>query len=262
VHVTTRPDGTRWSAFGGEWVQVFTRAEFLAERWDYQPGEHVSLFGPTQLAGKTRLLFDLLANTDTSWCSRPPMMLVAKPRDRVVAAGIARLGWRETSQFPPRKGLFRDDPPGWAYWPPHLKSATSEANDEHISAQFAPAFHQQFWAGDTITVADELYHLLAVLKRYGDVNRHLTQGGGMGSGLWFATQRPAGTQQGALSGFVFNSPTHTFLSRDPVATNRKRFSEIGGVDTDIIEHATYSMPPFTFFYIHRNGPKICVVEAA
>lgn len=262
MHVTGRPDGSRWTAFGGEWVQVFTRAEFLRERWNYNNGEHVSIFGPTQLAGKTRLMFDLLDATDTSGLARPPTMLVAKPRDKVVNAGIARLGYAETDRWPPAKGWFKDDPAGWAFWPKHRKNVSPEDNDAHIAKMFRPAVHQLFWSGDSILVADELYHLLAVLKLYGDVNRHLTQGQGMGAGIWFGTQRPAGTQQGSLPGFVFNSPTHTFLSRDPVSTNRKRFQEIGGVDTKIIEEATYSMPPYTFFYIHRNGPKICVVEAA
>ncbi len=262
MQVTARPDGTRWTAFGGEWVQVFGRQEFMRERWSYGPGEHLSIMGPTQSAGKTTLLWDLLAATDTSWCRIPPTMLIAKPRDKVVAAGISRLGYRETSRWPPRNGWFSDEPAGYAYWPRHLRNVDSEDNDKHISAMFRPAVHQLYWSGDSITVADELYHLLAVLKMYGDVNRHLTQGGGMGSGIWFATQRPAGTQQGALPGFVFNSPTHTFLSRDPVRSNRKRFGEIGGVDPEIIEHATYTMPPFAFLYIHRSGPKMCVVEAS
>src|SRR5207244_3976842 len=101
-----RPDGSRWTVFGGERVQVFTRAEFLRERWHYNPGEHVSLFGPTQLAGKTRLMFDLLEATDTSFCQVPPVMLVAKPKDKTVVAGIQRLGYRETNRWPPRKGWF------------------------------------------------------------------------------------------------------------------------------------------------------------
>jgi len=221
VHITTRPDGSRWTSFGGEWVQVFTRAEFLRERWDYQRGEHVSIFGPTQIAGKTHLMVDLLANTDTSFCRLPPTMLVAKPQDPTVVNGIGRLGYKETDRWPPRKGWFKEDPPGYAYWPPHLRNVPSEVNDDHISQRFAPAFHQLFWSGNTITVADELYHLLAVLKRYGDVNRHLTQGGGMGSGIWFGTQRPAGTQQGALPGFVFNSPRcRRSISSTSTATGR------------------------------------------
>lgn len=262
VFITTRPDGSRWTAFGGEWVQVFGRDEFLRERWDYQPGDHVSVIGPTQLAGKTRLMFDLLDHTDTSWCKLPPTMLVAKPRDPVVTAGIARLGYTETDRWPPRKGWFRDAPRGYAYWPKHLKNASSEDNTTHISSMFRPALNQLFWSGDTITVADEYWYLMALLKLQRDGDRHLTQGGGMGAGLWLSTQKPSGTQQGALSGFTFNSPTHTFLSRDPDANNRKRFREIGGVDPKVMESATFSMPPYTFLYVHRNGPKICVVEAA
>lgn len=267
MQIVARPDGSRWAPFGGEWVQVFTRAEFLRERWDYRHGEHVSIFGPTQIAGKTRLMFDLLDATDTSRLSRPPTMLVAKPRDPTVAAGIRRLGYAETDRWPPKRNWARyfgvgQDPVGYAFWPKHLRNATADQNDEHIYRAFQPAVQDMFWSGNTITVADELYHLLAVLRMYPEVNRHLTQGQGMGAGIWFGTQRPAGTQQGSLPGFVFNSPTHTFLSRDPVSTNRKRFAEIGGVDPAIIEGATYQMPPYTFLYIHRNGPRICVVEAS
>jgi len=257
-----RPDGSRWTPLAGEWVQVFGREEFLRERWHYGRGEHVSIMGPTQIAGKTRLMFDLLGATDTSWCRVPPVVLVAKPRDKTVGPAIAKLGYRETDRWPPGKGWFVEDPPGYAYWPKHLVNASSEDNDAHIANKFRPVVHKLFWGGDSILVADELYHLLAVLKLYGDVNRHLTQGHGMGSGIWFGTQRPAGTHQGSLPGFVFNSPTHTFLARDPVEANRKTFSEIGGVDPKIVAEATYTMPPFTFFYIHRNGPRMCVVEAS
>src|SRR4051812_22429560 len=90
MQVTARPDGSRWTPLAGEWVQTFTRPEFLRERWNYENGEHVAIFGPTQIAGKTRLMFDLLEATDTQGLVRPPVMLVAKPKDKTVTAGITR----------------------------------------------------------------------------------------------------------------------------------------------------------------------------
>src|SRR6266487_6377678 len=78
------------------------------------------------LAGKTRLMFDLLSATDTSFCSSPPTMLVAKPRDQVVTAGIARLGYKEIDRWPPRKSWFGEPPAGYAYWPKHLTNVDPE----------------------------------------------------------------------------------------------------------------------------------------
>src|SRR5882672_5636356 len=135
MHIVARSDGTRWTSLGGTWVQVFTRKEFLTTRWNYLYGEHVSIFGPTQLAGKTKLLFDLLASTDMTGLKKPPVMLVAKPRDKTVAAGIARLGWSETSKWPPRKHLF-SQPEGYALWPKHLSSVSTAQNNAHIEAVF------------------------------------------------------------------------------------------------------------------------------
>jgi hypothetical protein len=250
---------------GGTWVQVFTRAEFLTTRWQYGDGEHVAVFGPTQISGKTRLLFDLLAHTDTTEMIYPPVVLVAKPADKTVQADLVRLGYERTKVWPPRHGWVRRDlPAGYAFWPEHDPAMSSKANTARVGERFRAAIDHQFWLGrrgPTITVADELYGLVATYGLMPEITRHLTQGMGMGAGLWFATQRPSGTQAAALSGFVFNSATHTFVARDPVRSNRKKYADIGGVESEILEEATTALPPFAFFYVHRNGPRMCVVLA-
>jgi hypothetical protein len=243
-------------------VARFSRAEFLASYWNYRPGEHVSLIGPTQQAGKTRMLFDLLGATDWSWCSVPPTVLVAKPRDSTVAAGTGRLGWEVTSRWPPRKKVFSAQPPGYAMWPKHLKDATVEQNNAHLRTAFEPAIQDHFWKGNSLIVADEVYYLSSVLGMDDLLIRHWTQGMGMGAGLWSATQRPSGTSGKPIPGFMYNSATHTFLARDPDKRNRQRFAEIGGVDPELIEYTTMNLAPFQFLYIHRAGPYMAIVEAA
>jgi len=260
LRVEADVDGSRFVELGGTPVQVFNREEFLRERLDYKTGEHVSILGPTQIAGKTRLMFDLLGAIDTSEMSHPPVMLVAKPRDRTVAAGVAKLGWQETPDWPPRRKWWRPKPNGYAYWPPHLRGVETSANNDYLAYKFGMAVDDLFWRGDGLLVADELYHLFAVFRMQPEMNRHLTQGQGMGAGIMFGTQRPGGTQQGGLSGFVFNSPTHTFVARDPVKSNQKKLGDIGGVDNDITEDAARRLPPFWWLYIHRAGPKLCVIE--
>lgn len=264
--VRTQPDGSRWVQLAGRWVRVYARREFLEQVWDYQPGEHVGIFGPTQSAGKTRLIFELLGATDTSWCAIPPVVFIAKPHSPTAAAGLAKLGYQETPVWPPKgrkleRILGRERPPGYGFWPKHMADAPSpRANDEQLSAQFQRADHELFWTGNTIEVLDELYHFFALYDMADEVNRRLTQGGEMGSGLWFATQRPSGTQQAALSGFVFNSATHTFVSTDPTTTNRRRYGEIAAAPSEVIEDAAERMPRYYWLYIHRDGPKMCVIE--
>jgi hypothetical protein len=252
-------DGRAYVRLGGEWVRYVSRREFLSSMWLYEPGEHVSVLGPTQISGKTRLLTDLLDATDTAFCVIPPLMLVGKPKDTTVDAAAARLGYSVTDQWPPRRRwLKRERPDGWVFWPRHDLD-DPRANKERLAAQFKLALNETFKAGNTLTIADELYYLAVSCGLSEEIDRHLTQGMGMGSGLWFATQKPSGTQRGGLSGYVFNSPVHTFIARDPVVKNRRTYADIGGIPTDIVEHATAAMPPFTFLYIHRDGPKICVV---
>lgn len=243
-------------------ITRFSRDEFLNERWNYQPGEHVSLIAPTQ-NGKTTMMFDLLRHTDTSWCTLPPLMLVAKPKDPVVADGLGYLEYKEIHRWPPKKAFPWDNSRanGYGLWPRHLKNVESARNNEHLANAFRPAIRDAFWKGDSILIADEVYHLCAVLGLNEDLTRHWTQGAGMGSGLWSATQKPSGTQQGTVPSFMYNSPTHTFLGRDPDERNRKRFGEIGGIDPRLVSDTVKDLGRYEWLYIHRDGPTYCVVEA-
>jgi hypothetical protein len=253
--------------FGGTWIRVLGRAEFLERYWSYHPGEHVAVLGPTQISGKTRLIFDLLAATDTQDLVYPPVVLVAKPKDRTVDADLARLGYQRVEEWPPRRPWYRandPEPAGYAFWPSIDPDLSSKHAKAQLARQFETVIDHQFWAGregPTLTVADEAYGLIKDYGMADPINRHMTQGMGMGAGLWYATQKPSGTQSAALSGFLFNSATHTFVARDPVKSNRRKYEDIGGVESGILEDACAGMPPFTFLYIHRVGPKLAVVLA-
>lgn len=244
-------------------IARFGREEFLTSRWDYRPGQHVSVIAPTQ-NGKTTWLFELLRNSDTSWCSVPPVMLVAKPQDRVVAAGLEDIGYAETPRWPPRRrrGWWREEEPaGFGLWPRHLKDVEPEQNAAHLARAFRPALQDLYWKGNSICIADEVYHLCVVLGLSTQLTQHWTQGGGMGSGLWSATQKPSGTQQGSIPSFMYNSPTHTFLGRDPDKRNRDRFGEIGGVDAKFLSETVLKLQKYEWLYIHRDGPWYAIVEA-
>jgi len=94
------------------------RTEFLTRYWHYRAGEHVVAFGPTQRAGKTHLMYQLLEAAN-----RPdlqPTVFCMKPIDPTVAAWNARLGYRETPNWPPPpKWPWQERPPGYTLWPRH-----------------------------------------------------------------------------------------------------------------------------------------------
>jgi hypothetical protein len=240
-------------------ITRFPREEFFTERFTYRQGEHVLAVGPTQRSGKTELLFTGLQSqmpTDadvTAFCM--------KPRDRTTAAWTDRLEFRETPQWPPQRKLFRGAPPGYTLWPRH--TFDPDVDDEHIRAEFRKAMLAGYKNGNTILFLDEIYGILAELGLVKELNAILTRGMGMGCGAWMATQKPSGTQQAGMPGFVFNSPTHMFLAPDNVAANRKRYGELAGdFDPREVEDITlHQLAPFEFLYLHAAGHK-CIVGAS
>ena len=241
-------------------ITRFSRDEFLQTRWNYGLGQHVILISPNQ-KGKTMMISELLAHTDFSRSRIPPVMLIAKPQDPVVAQLVADLEYREIEQWPPTKPFWKDPPPGYALWPKHIVDAPPEVNAVHLGKAFRAAMSECFWGGNSTLIADEVYHLCAIQNMQPELTQHWTQGAGMGAALWTATQKPGGTQQGSIPTFMYNSPTHTFLGRDNDERNRKRFAEIGGVNPKTVEETVLKLQRFEWLYIHRDGPTMCIVEA-
>lgn len=242
-------------------IARFGREEFLKDRWDYRRGQHVSVIAPTQ-NGKTTWVFELLANTNLGFCEIPPTMLVAKPKDAVVSYGLEDLGYAEIDRWPPPKKWFSNEKPlGYGLWPKHLKDVEADVDNAHIGRIMRKSLRELFWRGNTVCVADEVYELSVPLALSQELTRHWTQGAGMGSALWSATQKPSGTQAGSIPTFMYNSPTHTFLGRDSDERNRKRFGEIGGVSPRLVEDTVMGLGKYEWLYIHRDGPTMGIVEA-
>jgi hypothetical protein len=252
----------RYAIVAGRKIRRFTRAEFLARRWRYAPGQHVAFLAPTQ-DGKTTLAYQLLQVTAKP--SLPALVLVMKPRDPTPAAWTRALGFPEEPLWPPKqRAPWAEKPPGWTLWPKHTFNI--ELDNAHLSDQFARALQWAYQRGNCIVFADEVYGILAELDGLNDELIALwSRGGGMGTGLWAATQRPAGSQGHGVPGFMYSNSAHLFLSRDPDSKSRQRYSEIGGIDPKLITAAVLSLKRYEFFYITRGsgdgGPYFCIVEA-
>jgi len=236
--------------------------EFAARRWDYRPGHHVAAFGPTQVAGKSTLMFALLAQARRAYPQIRPVVLVMKHSDRVVAGWTRRLGFQETPLWPPRRQLRRglEKPPGYTLWP--AQSLTDEdADNAHLQAQFRAAIAANRLRRPSITFADEIYGLIAELGMRRLLTAVVTRDSGAGHGLWYATQKPSGTQGVSIPGFFFNSAEHMFLSNDGEERNRQRYGEIGcGIDPQSIERETLKLQPYSWLYIRRSGPQWAVID--
>ncbi|HXC83866.1 MAG TPA: hypothetical protein VNV62_18615 [Trebonia sp.] len=248
-------------------LRTFNREEFFKTRWDPQRGEQVFIIEPSQ-GGKTHFAFELLNNTEHK---KPPVALVMKPRDPTPAVMTKKWGWKEIRRWPPPKLMpWQDKPPGYTLWPKHSLSLHPESitkTNIHIKAQFEAVLMDAYKRGDRVVFVDEIYGLLAELHMKQVVEALSTRGSGMGAAMWYATQKPAGTIGAPMPGHLFNNPMHLFIGYDPVAGNRKRFSEIGGINTGLVMEEVsklqvtpirtpHGMKPVSeLLYINKNGPR-------
>lgn len=237
---------------------------FRQRHFDYRDGHHVAAFGPTQISGKSTLLFQLLQAAASP--DRPGTVLCMKHKDRVIAHWTRRLGYREIPSWPPVRKVgelppFGTTPPGYTLWP--RQSLTNvEADNQLLEREFKKAVTHNRGHTPSITVADELYGLLAELRMRTLLTAVVTRDSVAGHGLWYGTQKPSGTQGISIPGFFFNSAEHMFLSKDGEERNRQRYGEIGcGISPREIEQQTLALDPFSWLYIRRSGPQWCVVDA-
>jgi hypothetical protein len=263
----------------------FSRKEFLSSYWDYQPGEHVATIQPSQ-GGKTHWNYELAGATDFP---KPPVALVIKAVDPTPAKMGAKLGWKEIHAWPPPKVYpWQDRPPGYNLWPKHNLTMADNALELTQAAQereFRKLFLSSRKGGQAI-IAGELYGLLAELHLRNLLIEAVSRGSSARSPIWYDTQKPSGTQGVSMPGQFFNCPTHLFLGYDPVETNRKRFSEIGGINTQLVMETVsgcrqscppdcaqhirvvptptpYGVKPVSeLLYINKNGPRggyMCII---
>jgi len=254
-------------------VATIPREVFLAHHFDYQPGEHFGIWSPTG-SGKTYDAYQLL---DVAMLRNPQLRaasLMPKSRDAATWQWAARLGLRVTDSWPPGRPLFADPPRGHVFWPKHLKGASVAEKRAHLTAAFRAMLNDQFQRGESITLADDVYNLAAVLGLNMELEEFWTAGASAGAGLWSANQKPSGTIGGGhVSSFSYNAPTHYLFGKDTDRRNVRRFAEIGaGVDPELIAYLVANLRIHTMraasgriahisekLYLHKGGPYLCIL---
>jgi hypothetical protein len=232
-------------------AESFAREEFIGERWHYEAGQHVTFLAPTQ-AGKTTVAFELLQETANK--ELPGLVLVQKPRDPVVSTWTERLkhdGWIKTKTWPPNP--LRKKAPGYILWPPHRHDP--DTDNPRLRDTFRRAILDSYRQGNRILFADETYGLSEELDLDKELIAVWSRGGGMGCGLWAATQRPA-----YIPLWGYSAAEHVFLANDPDRRARIRYGEIGGINPKFVEWQVERLPKYHWLYIRRTGPAVCIVE--
>lgn len=238
-------------------VLVVPRQEFLERRWSYQPGQHVTGIGFTQ-CGKSTLMFELLGRSAVPTC--PAVVLVSKPRDPTPTRWGRKLGFRRIKTWPPPpRAPWAEKPSGWMLWP---QLGDMRKDPATLRTQFSAAMSESYSqaAGrrgqNRIIMADEIIGASKRLKLGDDFDQLWEQGSGMGIGLWAAAQRPFNAPQNA-----YEQSAHLFLWGSTDKRNRKRFTEIGGVDSELVDRTVSGLRAHEVLYIRRTDYTVCIIEA-
>jgi hypothetical protein len=232
-------------------ILVIDRQEFLDDYWEYQAGEHTTILGPTG-AGKTHLCFQLLEKTARP--ELPAVTIVMKPRDETVERWSKGQGYRMVKDWPPQfMERFRKKPPGFILKPDHDFDPHID-NPRHRMI-FRRAILGSYKAGKRIIFADELFSLCAEMKLSDELVAVWTKGRSMEAGVWGASQRPS-----HIPLWAYSQATHLFIAFDPDDRAQERYSEISGVDPELVISGINRLEQFQWLYINQRHRTICILD--
>ncbi len=232
-------------------VERVGRQEFLDECWDYNPGDHVTIIGPTG-SGKTYLGYQLLDATVTP--EQPGIVLVMKPRDSTVKKWSKTVEFVTVRNWPPAYSPWKPRKPrGYVVWPKF--SYDPDRDNDAMYAIFRRVLLDSYRKGKRVIFGDEVYSLAQELGLEKELVTLWSKGRSMETALWTATQKPT-----HIPLWAYSQAEHLFLHFDPDERARKRFSEIGGVDPKLVESIVLTLQRHEWLYIRRRDGAMCIVE--
>lgn len=231
-------------------LETFGREEFMSGRFRHRPGEHVTIVGPTG-CGKSWFAWQILERI--AHPRHQAVVLLKKPRDYATELHARRLGFDTVRQWPPPFRPFRAAPPGFVLHPP--TRFDPEIDRPTKAAAFRAALLDSYRRGGRSIFVDDAFGIAEILKLREIMIEMWTELRAMNGELLAAFQKPSHVPQ-----WAFNQAEHLVLFHDPDRRNRIRFSEIGGIDTDLLQETVLGLKRHQALYVRRDGPAACIVD--
>jgi len=246
-------------------IDVVSRKEFLQDwKQNYGPGQHVTMLGPTQ-RGKTTLGLQLLSASVSP--EHKAVIFAGKPkgRDKTMAEAADKLNMRVVEEWPPGYS-YKDRKRNGYVLRPHQGMKDLDKDNANIREQYRKALMSNYASQrPVISFVDEAHHVQNDLRLKSEYEAALMRGAPVNA-QWSLIQRGR-----YMSYLAYDAPEHIFIFYDPDLSNRKRYSEIGGVDPKYLEAVTEELKTYRgkngntiseALYVRRSGPELMIVEIA
>jgi energy-coupling factor transporter ATP-binding protein EcfA2 len=252
-------------------VPVISRKEFVRQfAKDYKPGQHLTALGPSG-RGKTTLVGQLAGATVRAHPDIDLRVLHGKIKGR--DQSIDKLAKSARLTIGPdykatwwQSHVSKRDARGHIVRPlEHAGSSASEEN-ELIARRFQKGIHDGYHRSrkkPIILLVDEAHQAHNDLKLRKDLEAPLMRGRPV-CGVWSLVQRGR-----YVSYMVYDQAEYLLIFYDPDRDNQRRYSEIGGVDPDVLIALSRRLETKTVadgstisqaLYFRRSGDFLAIVD--
>lgn len=252
-------------------VPVLSRKEFVRQfAKDYKPGQHLTALGPSG-RGKTTLVGQLAGATVRAHPNIDLRVLHGKIKgrdqsiDKLAKSARLTIGpdykatWyqRHVSQRKARGHIVR---------PLEHAGSTAAEENELIAKRFQKGIHDGYHRSrkaPIILLVDEAHQAHNDLKLRKDLEAPLMRGRPV-CGVWSLVQRGR-----YVSYMVYDQAEYLLIFYDPDRDNQRRYSEIGGVDPDVLIALSRRLETKTVadgstisqaLYFRRSGDFLAIVD--
>lgn len=218
-------------------VQVISRKEFLKKFGkEYKPGQHVTLLGPSG-RGKSMLGGQMIRAVINAHPGKFDVRFLhgkIKGRDQTIQKIAKSAHLPFTAVWPPSqfaKRVRHRKRNGWIVRPLESPRESPDEENTHIAKHFRKAIHSGYHAkakSPVILVFDEAHQAHNDLGLRKDAEGPLMRGRPV-CGVWSFIQRGR-----HVSYMVYDQAEWVIIFFDPDRDNQRRYSEIGGVDPNVL----------------------------